>query len=72
MNLDASSWQQCSNLAKRSTNVSQLKGERVKRAAAPSYFLQVAMKECTDTKPVLSPPAARNMGAFQYSGHPHA
>lgn len=30
-----------------------------------AYFLHVAMKEWTETKPVLSPPAALNMGAFQ-------
>ena len=35
------------------------------RDGCVSYFLQVAIKEWTDTNPVLSPPAALNSGAFQ-------
>ncbi len=32
---------------------------------ADTYFLHVAMNEWTETKPVLSPPAQLNIGAFQ-------
>ena len=35
-----------------------------------TYFLHMAMNDCADTNPVLSPPAALNMGAFQYRGQP--
>lgn len=35
-----------------------------------THFLHMDTKECTDTRPVLSPPDALNRGAFQYSGQP--
>lgn len=46
--------------------------EWLRLGVGATHFLHVAIKEWTETKPVLSPPAQLNMGAFQYSGHPHA